>query len=109
MHGMRVKLATFAGRTPTVDIGSVPARASVYVDGYYVGTTPVEVTLRQDLPRIPGSRLWETSILDVLGSLPVAHSYRVRYGAANDAIDCPVANKRRLEIPSIGRDHEPLG
>ena len=48
MYGMKVRLATFDRRTPTVDIGSVPARASVYVDGYYVGTTPVEVALRQE-------------------------------------------------------------
>ena len=48
MSGMKVKLATFDRRTPTVDIGSVPARAAVYVDGYYVGTTPVEVALHHE-------------------------------------------------------------
>ena len=47
MYGMKVSLATFDPRASTVDIGSVPARAAVYVDGYYVGTTPVEVALRQ--------------------------------------------------------------
>ena len=48
MYGMKVKLATFGRRKPIVDIGSVPARAAVYVDGYYVGTTPVEVALHQE-------------------------------------------------------------
>ena len=48
MYGMKVRLATSDRRTPTVDIGSVPDRAAVYVDGYYVGTTPVEVALRRE-------------------------------------------------------------
>ena len=38
----------FQGRRPKLDIGSVPARADVYVDGYYVGTAPVEISLRQE-------------------------------------------------------------
>ena len=38
----------FQGRRPKLDIGSVPARADVYVDGFYVGTAPVEIALRQE-------------------------------------------------------------
>ena len=52
MYGTKVNLATSGRRRPTVDIGSVPARAAVYVDGYYVGTTPVEVALRQEEHKI---------------------------------------------------------
>lgn len=48
IHGMKVSLATSGRRRPTVDIGSVPARSAVYLDGCYVGTTPVEVALRQE-------------------------------------------------------------
>ena len=45
-HGMTVRLSTFASRPPTVDIGSAPARADVFVNGSYVGTTPVAIELR---------------------------------------------------------------
>ena len=45
-HSMTVGLSTFACRPPTVDIGSAPARADVFVNGSYVGTTPVEIELR---------------------------------------------------------------
>lgn len=38
----------FQGRRPKLDIGSDPARADVYVDDFYVGTTPVEIALRQE-------------------------------------------------------------
>lgn len=38
----------FEGRRPKLDIGSVPARAAVYFDGYYVGITPVEIALNQE-------------------------------------------------------------
>ena len=49
MYGMKVRLAHVRppARRPW-DIGSVPDRAAVYVDGYYVGTTPVEVALRRE-------------------------------------------------------------
>ena len=40
----------FNNKTPAVDLASTPAGAEVYVDGYYVGTTPVQVnlTVRED-------------------------------------------------------------
>ncbi len=40
----------FNNKTPSVDLLTQPAGAEVYVDGYYVGTTPVQVnlTVRED-------------------------------------------------------------
>ena len=44
---MTVGLASFASRPPIVDIGSAPARADVFVNGSYLGTTPVALELTQ--------------------------------------------------------------
>lgn len=44
-HSMTVGLSTFGSRPPTVDIGSAPGRAAVFVNGSYVGTTPIEIEL----------------------------------------------------------------
>lgn len=35
----------FNNKTPEIDVASNPEGAEVYVDGHYVGTTPVEVEL----------------------------------------------------------------